>query len=740
MRRRILPLLLLAVMGLALLTAGCAYYNTFYNAKRKFAEAERDNRNQPQPAQTQQPSPPRTPANPQGAGVQRDVRSPEKYRKVLETCAKLLELYPKSRWVDDALYLMGVSYYRLGELGRADRKFTELTTLFPKSKHIPSAILFRARTLAEQTNRDQAIELLVNGLPKAKRDTDLAALHYQLGVLYRDQKRWDDAAEQFNAAYQLRPPRAEAMNAMYHYGLCRFSQRRYEEARDAFVRVTQQTTDWEQAYNAFVYWARAEMRIQNYEQAGTILRKLSANPRFLSHADDIPLELADLTLQSGRIDESIALYTDYVRRHPTGEQRALAHFRMAMVYRDHLANLPEAKAHLDSTIKSGAAAEIADSARAALALISKGLLAIERISEIRAELEAPPSGDSTSADSTQPEAPVEPTGEIPTEQDEVRTLDSVQTGESLHFGEPDLPADSALAGEPRSTTTAVPDSIQPARAASDSTETDSTEESSELGEEVGLPPSVGQPSPPIPLSEDRRETLLRELQLAYLHVAEFYQYNLIEPDSAMHYYRLAADFPFDSRVRWKANLYLASYCAEQDSGISERARQYYQAVVDDDSVSADAANVARQALGLPLIVIPVSPQVEALQAAEYARFQSEAPLDSVLKLYSAVIATDSTSTAGQTALFAKAHIYEEEFARFDSARVIYTRLLALFPDSSFAERLRRKLGPPDSVSCFLLTDAQLLGSRAPVEDLLEEEPDETGWPPSEESLRGRRFH
>ncbi|MDD5087853.1 MAG: tetratricopeptide repeat protein, partial [bacterium] len=155
-RSRIISLLVVAA-GAAILISGCAYFNTYYNAKRKFSEAENDNRSRPTPAQTQTPVQPQTtPSPPAGAGVQRDVRSPEKYRKVIETCSKLLEFYPKSRWVDDALYLMGVSYYRLGELDRADRKFTELVTIFPKSVHVPEAILFHARSLGEQGKRSEA--------------------------------------------------------------------------------------------------------------------------------------------------------------------------------------------------------------------------------------------------------------------------------------------------------------------------------------------------------------------------------------------------------------------------------------------------------------------------------------------------------------------------------------------------------------------------------------------------------
>ncbi len=146
-------ILLLCFVGAVASLSGCAYYNTFYNVERKFTDAERERRQADRQTAQQsaagtatQPAttpPGGTPARAQTAGA-------DKYRKVIETSSKLLEYYPKSRWVDDALLVMGVSYYRLGDLPRAERKFTELMTLFPKSKHVTEAVIWKAQTLADQ--------------------------------------------------------------------------------------------------------------------------------------------------------------------------------------------------------------------------------------------------------------------------------------------------------------------------------------------------------------------------------------------------------------------------------------------------------------------------------------------------------------------------------------------------------------------------------------------------------------
>ncbi|MDD5089084.1 MAG: tetratricopeptide repeat protein, partial [bacterium] len=576
----------------------------------------------------------------------------------------------------------------------------------------------------------EAIMLLTDGLAKSKPGHDRAALCYQLGMLYRNEKRWEDAAEQFDACFQLRPARTLALDALYEYGYSRYALGQYELARDAFGRVAQSARDWEQAYQASVYLARTEMHLQHFEDAETILKRLSVSSKFSAHTEEIPLELADLTLESGRMDEAITLYQDYVLRYPSGTLRGIAYYRLALIHRDRLINLPVAKAYLDSTSASSPPAEIADSARVALNQISKGLLAMSQVAELSAELANIEARGSGSVLDTLSGSPIPSPEPEPTEgQTNPAETDSAVTSEQA---EPplELPTDQSITVEVDS----LPHSVSSDDSVSVGGEINMQEGADSL--EMNSPPNVAQETPAQEAKDP--ETLRRSLQRAYLHVAEFYGYSLVDMDSALSYYEKAAESSADPQVYWKANLRLAEYLSKRDGGISEEARRRYQTVVDADSVPLEAANLARSALGLPRIEIPTSPQEMWLYAAEEA-YDRGVPLDSVVRLYDAAIAFDSTSEAGQKALFAKAFVYEQDMHRMNWAQTIYEDLLARFPDSSYAERLRRKLVPPDSESVFLLTDAQLMGARAAAVNLLEETPDETGWPPPEESLQGRRF-
>lgn len=129
----------LHLLGFALLfLGGCAYFNTFYNLQLYFRMAEERYE--------------------QDGKVTPQNRS--NYRRVIEKGSKILEFYPNSRYVDDALYYMGISYMRLGEISKARRKFQELLNFFPESPFVPRVHIALAKIALEERDLETAREEL----------------------------------------------------------------------------------------------------------------------------------------------------------------------------------------------------------------------------------------------------------------------------------------------------------------------------------------------------------------------------------------------------------------------------------------------------------------------------------------------------------------------------------------------------------------------------------------------------
>ncbi len=98
---------------------GCAYYNTLYNAKKYYNE-----------------------------GIQRKkTGSPylDLFKRSAEKCEKVLNWFPNSKWADDALYLLALNYFEMGEYAKAKIKFTEFKNKFSNSQFISYVYLYLAK-------------------------------------------------------------------------------------------------------------------------------------------------------------------------------------------------------------------------------------------------------------------------------------------------------------------------------------------------------------------------------------------------------------------------------------------------------------------------------------------------------------------------------------------------------------------------------------------------------------------
>ena len=806
MKRSLSYVIILAMMVWLLQITGCAYFNTYYNVKKKFNEAERDyNSRRPAEQGSQQQG---TPAQP-GSGQPRPQQNvpTDKYRKVIETASKLLEYHPKSRWIDDALLLMGISYFRMGDLARAERKFTELITIFPNSKFVGDATIWKARALLEQGKHQDATDLLSRMAPELKERRQRGQAELLLAKTEMEAKHWDEAVVHFRIADELLGSGEERWEAAQLQGVCLFEQGKYAEAEDAFSRVARNSRVLRRAYDAHIYTARSAVALGDAARAEKILMRLKDMSAFGELTGDVDLELAQLAIETGRVDEGIRMYEQYAAEHEEGERRGRAFYRLAKVYRVHRVDLPMAKAMLDSVVAVGAARDVVDSARVMQNELTRGLIALGRVQMLQDSLRnleaqwiilqqqkagyspydaqqgaslsdsislpadsvgvadstsqavTPPvdvvpervvAGDTLAADSLTliHDSVIDTLTSVSTRSDTTSTRDTL-TAKAAAIDSATSVVDSIVAPAPRAKSPAAlaADSLlralqQQIRAGSD---TVASAEAAEDSLRVAQPPVVQSPAP----SKSHEETELaeverlrreyhKELQLALLHVAEFYEFSLMEHDSAMAYYRRAAASPSNPDVYWRANLYLA-YEAQRDTTRMSEAQSYFQVVANADSVPVEARNVAHEALGLALIVIPASAQSEAFRMVEQVSLSNQVPMDSVIRLYSNVIAFDSTSPEAMHSLFAQVYLYEHVLLLPDSARAVMERIVALYPDSSFTNRLKIRLQPPDSSSIFLLSDEELTATVEPQESVIEEIPTEGGWPPPEESLRGRRF-
>ena len=250
----------LAVLALALAACGCAYFNTFYSAKKNFEAAEL--------ARVQSTEDPEGRANAGQAAL---------YDKAIEGATKVVIEYGKSKWVDDAILLIGRSLLAKGDYSGAQRKFAELQSNFPTSELIGDAVYWSAVAADRDRRPNDAIALYDSLLGHYPKSDHFESARLRRSNLYLQQKQAGKAIE------DLRELATRSGDMGYDAGLkladALFAQHDYEGARAEYLRVAERAPTEQLRLEARLRAGDCEEAAGDYAHAAESYLKLLRDSR-----------------------------------------------------------------------------------------------------------------------------------------------------------------------------------------------------------------------------------------------------------------------------------------------------------------------------------------------------------------------------------------------------------------------------------------------------------------------------
>jgi tetratricopeptide (TPR) repeat protein len=300
-RRRPAPLLIrpffLLIVLLIGTSFGCAYYNTFYYARRYYNEAE----------ELQSKS-------------KADVLSQQakaKYDKSIEKCLKVIVEYGGG-WkagIDDALFLMGACYYGKREYETAIKKFNELILNYPESEHIEEALFFTGQSYFKLRNVATAqrvyARILRDNPSFSRRDEIIISVAEALesdGEYLPAARQYRIIVEQFKDS-EKRELALERMGEIY------FDQGYFDSSLLAFEELSQITQDDELFFEAQLKLGSSRMRLHDHDGALEIYKKiLPERPESDEKGGRVWLALAEAENRAGNYDKALE-YLGFVSEH-----------------------------------------------------------------------------------------------------------------------------------------------------------------------------------------------------------------------------------------------------------------------------------------------------------------------------------------------------------------------------------------------------------------------------------------
>jgi tetratricopeptide (TPR) repeat protein len=331
------------------LVSGCVYYNTFYNARKQYREAERKREEAENVAASGQRS------------RQMVFRYRDFYMRVIRKASIVLDRHPESKWVDDSLLLIGKAFYWRDSYGDALVKFKELQENFPQSLLLTEAMYWKGLTLWAAGRAEEARPVLANVGESAdpqfsgKARLALAELEAEAG----------DHAAAIVAYQQLlkSKPRGLATKIWVGIGNARFQLEQYEEALLAYRRVLKSKPKNKINYETRLQIGRILERQGKLDEVLEEYKRILKIKSLKSYGPDVQLRRANVYHLMGKQDITDQIYNEVIERNPRTEYSAKAYYRLAMVAQKTHGNMEEAQELFASARKENPGSDAGRAAR-----------------------------------------------------------------------------------------------------------------------------------------------------------------------------------------------------------------------------------------------------------------------------------------------------------------------------------------------------------------------------------------
>ena len=329
---------------LAGMTASCAYYNTFYLARKYYMKA----------------------TDGQPYEVDRDGTTQRtNYNKSGDYAKKLLGVYPRSKWVDDAWLTWAKTFIGSDDPLKAVAMLQEFETRFPKSDLRPDAQFFLGLAYRAAHKYEQAVTAFDEYLAQAPKHTLVPYAYYERSKAFMSMQRYREAAESAGEVLKRFPGHALTDKALRERAEARFQQHDWTGARADFHAIGARALTDDERTRFLLREVDCLESSRTYDEARVLLRDarshvppppplpvvarvgLTANapgtppppppaPVVRTPAEEqygrLTLRMGGVELLAGRLDQAVAFYQSVLADYPRSQLSAEAQYRVGFAY------------------------------------------------------------------------------------------------------------------------------------------------------------------------------------------------------------------------------------------------------------------------------------------------------------------------------------------------------------------------------------------------------------------------
>jgi len=328
----LLPFLLIFLQSCSLWDNFTTYFNLYYNTSDLFQQVEESIKEQ-----------------------KRDLFSAEdiivpgtakqQLGKVIEKCSNILQFHPDGPYVDDALLMLGKSFYYQKDYQKAYRKFQELIATQPQSDLILETKLWIGKTQMKLRNFDDALQILGGVRDEAITEgrENIIKDAFVEEIVYRISK--EDYQLAIGLANQLiKASDDESIKAEVYYEIGKLYDEveEPENAISAFNQVFEYSPSYDIEVKARLELGRVLRTTGKNQEALDIFEKMRTQNKFSDVYDQVDLEIGTTLIGLDRLDEALDklkfVDTSYVKTKTSG----VAKYKIGELYQNDFHNFDSA--------------------------------------------------------------------------------------------------------------------------------------------------------------------------------------------------------------------------------------------------------------------------------------------------------------------------------------------------------------------------------------------------------------
>lgn len=335
------------------------YFNTYYNAQSLYKTGVKGNEEE--------------------ADKDKAMLNPQSLEAAVAKFSKILEVYPNSKYVDDALFHLGKIFYFQEKYLDAEVKFLEIMSNFPDSDLIPDAHFWMAKTYSKQDKFRESSEEYAKVIESNKDDLKNKALLGSANLFFI-QEDYPKAIEQYRSIIQRVKDDKTRAESQFQIGECYLLLGDFDKAGDEYKKVKNYKTEHYYHFISQFGYARSLKLNNKIDEALKILNELLGDGKNKDYFSIIELEIANCLESKKEYDKAITAYNNLVIYYKNGEEVAESLFNLGKIYLNVHSKLDTSLSFFKNALKNTKSTELKDS-------LNKKITVIEKIKKQKTEIE-----------------------------------------------------------------------------------------------------------------------------------------------------------------------------------------------------------------------------------------------------------------------------------------------------------------------------------------------------------------